>query len=84
MNYLTTSWTWTQPIQRTYCIDLKLDVRAWKQLNQPYKIWKKFKTHFTKAINDNKSNTGTLKAILIANATVEAEKIDVVGTQTTR
>ena len=46
---------------------LKLDVRASKQLNQTYKTWKKFKTRFTKAINDNKSNTGTLKAILIAN-----------------
>jgi hypothetical protein len=32
------------------------------------KTWKKFKSLFTKAINENKSDTGTLKAIGIANA----------------
>ena len=31
----------------------------------------KFKSHFTKAINDNKNNTGTLKAVGIANAVKE-------------
>jgi hypothetical protein len=31
----------------------------------------KFKSHFTKAINDNKKNTGTLKAVGIANAVKE-------------
>ena len=31
----------------------------------------KFKPHFTKAIKDNKSDTGTLKAIRIANAVRE-------------
>ena len=31
----------------------------------------KFRSHFTKAINDNRSDTGTLKAIGIANAVKE-------------
>ena len=52
-------------------LDLKLDVRTWKQLSRTDKTWKKFKSHFTKAINDNRSDTGTLKAIGIANAVKE-------------
>jgi hypothetical protein len=32
------------------------------------KTWKKFKSLFTKAINENKNDAGTLKAIGIANA----------------
>jgi hypothetical protein len=35
-------------------LDLKLDVKTWKQLPRAEKTWKKFKSHFTKAINDNK------------------------------
>ena len=31
----------------------------------------KFKSHFTKAINDKKNNTGTLKAARIANGVKE-------------
>ena len=31
----------------------------------------KFRSHFTKAINDNRSDTGTLKAIGIANTVKE-------------
>ncbi|OEU15577.1 hypothetical protein FRACYDRAFT_240270 [Fragilariopsis cylindrus CCMP1102] len=49
-------------------IDLKLDVRSWKLLSRAEKTWKRFKTHFIKAINDNKNDTGTLKAIGMANA----------------
>ena len=49
-------------------IDLKLDVRSWKLLTRAEKTWSRFKTHFTKAINDNKNDTGTLKAIGMANA----------------
>jgi hypothetical protein len=52
-------------------LDLKLNVKTWKQLPRAEKTWKKFKSHFTKAINDNKSNTGTLKAIGIANTVKE-------------
>ena len=52
-------------------IDLRLDVKTWKQLPQTDKTWKKFKSHFTKAINDNKSDAGTLNAIGIANAVKE-------------
>ena len=37
-------------------IDLKLDVQIWKQLPRVDKRWKQFKPHFTKAINDNKSD----------------------------
>ena len=54
-------------------IDLKLDIKEWKKLNRAEKTWKKFKTHFTKAISDNKKDTGTLKAIGIANAVRERE-----------
>jgi hypothetical protein len=39
-----------------------------EKLTRREKTWKKFKSLFTKAINDNKSDTGTLKAIGIANA----------------
>ena len=49
-------------------IDLKLDVRSWKLLTRAEKTWIRFKMHFTKAINDNKNDTGTLKAIGMANA----------------
>jgi hypothetical protein len=49
-------------------VDLKLDIKTWKQLARTVKTWKKFKSHFTKAINENKKDTGTLKAIGIANA----------------
>jgi hypothetical protein len=42
-------------------IDLKADIKAWKKLTQTEKTWKQFKSLFTKAINDNKSDTGTLK-----------------------
>jgi hypothetical protein len=42
-------------------IDLKADIKAWK----------KFKSLFTKVINENKSDTGTLKAIGIANTVKE-------------
>ncbi|OEU14437.1 hypothetical protein FRACYDRAFT_240979 [Fragilariopsis cylindrus CCMP1102] len=49
-------------------IDLKLDIRSWKLLTRAEKTWSRFKTHFTKAINDNKNDAGTLKAIGMANA----------------
>jgi hypothetical protein len=52
-------------------LDLKLDVKTWKQLTWAEKTWKKFKSHFTKAIDNNKRDTGTLKAIGIANAVKE-------------
>ena len=50
---------------------MKIDIREWKQQPKGNKTWKKFKPHFTKAINDNKSDAGTLKAIGIANAVKE-------------
>jgi hypothetical protein len=50
---------------------LKIDIKAWKKFDRVDKTWKEFKSHFTKAINDNKSDTGTLKAIIIANAVTE-------------
>jgi len=52
-------------------VDLKLDIRAWKKLDRATKTWKKFKSHFTKAINENRNDMGTLKAIGIANAVKE-------------
>ena len=52
-------------------LDLKYDVKAWKKLSRTEKTWKKFKAHFTRAINENKNDTGTLKAIGIANAVKE-------------
>jgi hypothetical protein len=35
------------------------------------KTWKKFKSHITKAINDNRNDMSTLKAVSIANAVKE-------------
>ncbi|OEU18651.1 hypothetical protein FRACYDRAFT_236930 [Fragilariopsis cylindrus CCMP1102] len=52
-------------------IDLKLDIKEWKKQDTVNKTWKKFKSHFTKAINDNKNDTGTLKALGMANAVKE-------------
>jgi len=52
-------------------IDLKADIKAWKTLSRTEKTWKKFKSLFTKAINENKNDAGTLKAIGIANAVKE-------------
>jgi hypothetical protein len=52
-------------------LDLRHDIKAWKQFDRADKIWKKFKSHFTKAINDNRNDMGTLKAIEIANAVKE-------------
>jgi multidrug resistance efflux pump len=52
-------------------IDLKADIKAWKKLTRTEKTWKQFRSLFTKAINENKSDTGTLKAIGIANAVKE-------------
>jgi hypothetical protein len=52
-------------------IDLKADIKAWKTLNRTEKTWKKFKALSTKAINENKNDAGTLKAIGIANAVKE-------------
>ena len=49
-------------------MDLKMDIKEWKKESSANKTWKKFKSHFTKAINDNKNDTGTLKALGIANA----------------
>jgi hypothetical protein len=48
-----------------------MDIKAWKKFARADKTWKNFKSHFTRAINDNKSDTGTLKAIGIANAVKE-------------
>jgi hypothetical protein len=48
-------------------LDLKHDIKAWKKLTQTEKNMEKFKSMFTKAINE-KSDTGTLNAIGIANA----------------
>jgi hypothetical protein len=53
-------------------LDLKMDIKAWKKFPRVDKTWKNFKSHFTRAINDNKSDTGTLKAIGgMANAVKE-------------
>jgi phosphoglycerate-specific signal transduction histidine kinase len=46
-------------------LNLKMDIKAWKKLTRADKTWKNFKSHFARAINDNKSDTGTLKAISI-------------------
>ena len=62
---------WHGLIQFKEHIDLKLDVKTWKKLPRADKTWRKFKPHFTKAIKNNKSDTGTLKAIRIANAVRE-------------
>ena len=42
-----------------------------EKLTRTEKTWKRFKSHFTRAINENKNDTGTLKAIGIANAVKE-------------
>jgi ribonucleotide reductase beta subunit family protein with ferritin-like domain len=52
-------------------IDLKADIKAWEKLTQTEKTWKTFKSLFTKAIHENKSDTGTLKAIGIENSVKE-------------
>jgi hypothetical protein len=52
-------------------MDLRYDIKAWKKLDRADKTWKKFKAHFTKAINDNRNDTGTLKQLGIANAVKE-------------
>jgi hypothetical protein len=52
-------------------LDLKMDIKTWKKLSRADKTWKNFKSHYTRAINDNKSDTGTLKAIGIENAVKE-------------
>jgi hypothetical protein len=52
-------------------MDLRYDIKAWKKLDRADKTWKKFKAHFTKAINDNRNDTGTLKQVGIANAVKE-------------
>ena len=52
-------------------IDLRYDIKAWKKFNRTDKTWKKFKSHFTKAINDNRNDMGTLKQLGIANAVKE-------------
>jgi hypothetical protein len=54
-------------------INLKADVKAWKTLSPTEKTWKKFKSLFTKAINENKNDAGTLKAIGITNAVKEQD-----------
>ena len=36
-------------------MDLRLDIKAWKKFASADKTWKKFKSHFTKAINDNRN-----------------------------
>ena len=52
-------------------IDLKFDVQTWKQV-PPWadKTWKQFKSHSTKAINNNKSDTA------IGTADVVKEQVD--------
>jgi hypothetical protein len=52
-------------------IDMRYDIKAWKKLDRADKTWKKFKSHFTKAINDNRNDMGTLKQLGIANAVKE-------------
>jgi hypothetical protein len=52
-------------------IDLRYDIKAWKKFDRAVKTWKKFKSHFTKAINDNRNDMGTLKQLGIANAVKE-------------
>jgi hypothetical protein len=52
-------------------LDLMYDIKAWKKTSRTDKTWKKFKSHFTRAINDNRNDVGTLKAIGFANAVKE-------------
>jgi hypothetical protein len=42
-----------------------------EKLTRGEKTWKKFKSNFAKAINENKSDAGTLEAIGITNAVKE-------------
>jgi hypothetical protein len=48
-----------------------MDIEAWKKFPWADKTWKNFKSHFTRKINDNKSDTSTLKAIGMTNAVKE-------------
>ena len=41
-------------------LDLMLDIEAWKETNRVDRV-ENFISHFTKAINDNKSDVGTFK-----------------------
>jgi hypothetical protein len=52
-------------------MDLMHDIKAWKKFDRADKTWKKFKSHLTKAINDNRNDLSTLKAVGIANAVKE-------------
>jgi hypothetical protein len=52
-------------------LDLKVDIKTWKKLTRGEKTWKNFKSHFTKAINDNRTDMGTLMAMGIVNAVKE-------------
>jgi hypothetical protein len=52
-------------------MDLRHDIKAWKKLDHADKTWKKFKAHFTKAINDNRNDMSSLKVVGIANAVKE-------------
>jgi hypothetical protein len=52
-------------------LDLRYDIKAWKKFDRADKTWKKFKSHFTKAINDNRNDMSTLKQVGIANAVKE-------------
>jgi hypothetical protein len=52
-------------------ISTSKQTKAWKKLTRTEKSRRKFKSLFTKAINENKSDTGTLKAIGIANVVKE-------------
>ena len=42
-------------------LDLKCDIKSRKKRGHSEKTWAKFKIHFTRAINDNKNNSGILK-----------------------
>jgi predicted metal-dependent peptidase len=44
-------------------LDLKMDIKSWKKLTRAEKTWKHFKSHFTRAINDNKSDTSILRRL---------------------
>ncbi|OEU23658.1 hypothetical protein FRACYDRAFT_233830 [Fragilariopsis cylindrus CCMP1102] len=52
-------------------LEQEYDPNEVPQLPRLDEIWKKFKSHFTKAINNNKSDKGTLRAIETANAVKE-------------
>jgi hypothetical protein len=55
-------------------LDLQYGIKAWKKLDRVEKTWKKFKSHFTKAIDDNINDMGTLKAVGIANAVEQVDQ----------